>query len=158
MSRRTSLFTVAAVDIAAPLKSRTPIRSRGLITVAAVDLVAVLFVGWLAATTNQSGPPLAAGEVALPAVSEDVVSCAEPYVDPGWVIRGDPQDARIVWLADARDGARTDVIWPKGYRARFTPNLVVLNDRDEPVATGGVAYHGDCGDIDGYRLLAPPFD
>ena len=53
----------------------------------------------------------------------------------GGVIRGDPLDPEVVWLADPATGQRVDVRlrWPPGSVARFDPDL-------EIVLEGGVLY------------------
>ena len=73
-------------------------------------------------------------------------------------ITGDPSDPRIAWLVQDVGGKRLDVIWPPGYKARFTPRLEVLDEK------GAVAFHdgdpvtGGCTtgpDAQGPLLIAP---
>jgi hypothetical protein len=52
------------------------------------------------------------------------------------VLRGDATDPRVAWLVTST-GARLDVYWPSGYRARFSPNLEILD------ATGSVVLRSD---------------
>jgi hypothetical protein len=55
-------------------------------------------------------------------------------------------------------GGRIDVIWPPGYRARFTPNLEVLDGSGVIVIRAGDSVTGGCVTADpSILLLEPPF-
>ncbi len=131
-----------------------------VLTVVAVDVAAVVMVAWLAWATNQYGVPLAAGEVALPTFTMQGDYCGGVGLDA--VLHGDAHDARVAWVTNTIPGLaygdRMEVIWPRGYRARFTPNLVVLDEDDRPVIAEGDPVEGTCGFVDGAALLTPPFE
>ena len=58
-------------------------------------------------------------------------------------LRGSPEDARLVWMVDA-DGTRTELAWPVGYSARFTPELELLDNSGRVVARQGSLVVGGC--------------
>jgi hypothetical protein len=43
----------------------------------------------------------------------------------GGILHGSPTDARLAWLANDA-GGRTELLWPWGFTARFTPELEVV--------------------------------
>lgn len=107
--------------------------------------------------------PLASGEIALPTerpVSlEPGVATACAGVGLGALLHGDASDARATWLVDTSNGTRIDVVWPPGYRARFAPDLEVLDASGVVVLRAGDAVTGGCGTVDaGILLLEPPFN
>ena len=130
-------------------------RRRALMAVVAVGVAAVLLVAWLATVTNRYGVPLGPGEVALPTVSEQIDLCAGVGLET--VLHGDQRGPRLAWLIDTLGGGRLDVIWPRSYRARFTPSLVVLDENDQPVLAEGDAVMGECGEVDGYAYIVPAY-
>jgi hypothetical protein len=73
------------------------------------------------------------------------------------VIRGEPTDARVAWLESLLDGSRIEVVWPEGFRARFSPELEILDESGVAVLQGGDYVDGSCGTVGGRELLAPPF-
>ena len=106
---------------------------------------------------------LADGEIALP--TEPPISVAPGVatacagVGLGAVLHGDAADPRVAWLVDTWHGTRIDVVWPPGYRARFAPDLEVLDASGVVVLRAGDAVTGGCGTVDpGILLLEPPFD
>jgi hypothetical protein len=88
------------------------------------------------------------GEIAVPVASwrladGSTLLCA----GGGWpdlpTLHGSPDDPRVVWVS--RNGARVDVAWPNGWRARFTPTLELLDSDDNVVAVEGSSISGGCG-------------
>jgi len=97
---------------------------------------------------------------------------------PSWVVgpcaplgldaalRGSPADPRIVWLENRhadRQGSRQrmEAVWPVGYRARFTPELEVLDGWGAVVLRDGDLVTGSCGERVGsppQQVLLPPFE
>lgn len=84
------------------------------------------------------------------------------------VLRGSRDDPRLVWLEitsalptapDATPGPPQTIVWPAGYRARFTPNLEILDAGGNVVLRDGDAIGGVCyvdPDVNTY-YLEPPF-
>lgn len=109
--------------------------------------------GWgFVSATDDSYPPspkpsLPAGLFALPTTnwleSPDSI-CAG--VGLSAVLHGSPNDPHIAWLeSNVRgDVRRTEVLWPAGYRARFSPNLEILNESGIVVLSEGDAISGAC--------------
>lgn len=58
-------------------------------------------------------------------------------------LRGSPDDPRLVWMVWA-DGHRTDLAWPVGYSARFTPDLDVLDTAGQVVGRSRTLVSGGC--------------
>jgi hypothetical protein len=94
-----------------------------------------------------------------------MVGCAGVGLDT--VVRGSPNDPRVVWLENRLETPpglpsvpRLEAIWPAGYRARFTPKLEVLDGWGNVMLRDGDAVHGACsvreGDPTEY-FLVPPF-
>jgi hypothetical protein len=70
---------------------------------------------------------------------------------------GDPKDPRVAWLVSAT-GARMDVVWPAGYRARFRPRLEVVDAAGSVVLRAGDTVSGGCGTANpSFLLMYPPF-
>jgi hypothetical protein len=67
----------------------------------------------------------------------------------GATLAGDPNDPRVAWLEGF--GNRGEVVWPPGYKARFTPNLEVLD------AAGNVV-HREGDEMPGGCAVGPPDD
>jgi hypothetical protein len=73
------------------------------------------------------------------------------------VLLGSPTDPYVAWLVSQSAGApRTDVIWPAGYRARFAPDLEVLDEAGNVVLREGDPVGGACVHNSGW-YLQPPF-
>jgi hypothetical protein len=111
-------------------------RSAG--TTAVVAVVAVTLARCGAPNAARS---LGANEYWLPAEASLVLgpnetphACAGVGADA--IPRGSPADQRCAWLEDKATGARSELVWPTGFVARFAPNLEVLD------AAGRVAYSG----------------
>ena len=111
--------------------------------------------------------PLTPGEIELatePSVSiPSGVSLACGGVGLDAVVAGDPTDPRLVWLVNqspgSGSGSRVDVVWPTGYRARFSPSLVVLDASDTVRIRAGDRVGGACRVLPDERVyLQPPFE
>jgi hypothetical protein len=101
---------------------------------------------------------LPSGDFALPTINQ-LASGACAGVGTDAVVRGSPADPRIAWLESNLDPAaarRVDVVWPAGYRARFSPGLEILDESGNVVARDGTHITGLCsgGDV---PLMEPPF-
>lgn len=115
-----------------------------------------------AVTPLPSAMPLASGEIALP--TEPPVSVAPGVATPcagvgvSAVLHGSAADPRVTWLVNDL-GTRMDVVWPPGYRARFTPNLEVLDASEVVVHKAGDPVSGACvvNADPATLLLEPPF-
>jgi hypothetical protein len=74
-------------------------------------------------------------------------------------LAGDATDHRVAWLV-VDGGRRWDVVWPPGFRARFDPNLAVLDASGRVVYRAGDKIHGGCtagsADNPASLLLIPP--
>lgn len=42
-------------------------------------------------------------------------------------LTGSPMDTRITWLVRAESGNEAPLVWPPGWKARFTPSLEVMD-------------------------------
>ena len=101
--------------------------------------------------------PLAPGEIALPTDPriESSQECAGIGVSAS--LHGDAADPHVAWLVNDL-GNRIDVTWPPGYRARFTPEIEVLDANGVVVLKEGDAITGGCVTGDPRVLhLEPPF-
>jgi hypothetical protein len=114
-----------------------------------------------ATTTLAPAVPLASGEIALP-IEAPVslapgVATACAGVGVSAVLHGSAADPRVAWLVNDL-GTRVDVVWPPGYRARFNPNLEVLDASGVVLLRLADVITGVCGTADPYIwLLEPPF-
>lgn len=71
-------------------------------------------------------------------------------------LHGDPTYPGITWLE--ADGSRLDVYWPPGYRARFTPDLIVIDDHGTVVLREGSSVSEGCSVEQPEAVrLSPPF-
>lgn len=61
----------------------------------------------------------------------------------GATLQGDPHDPRVAWIAVKDNGTR-GVIFPKGFTARFTPNLEILDGTGQVKFRAGDAIDGGC--------------
>jgi len=61
----------------------------------------------------------------------------------GATLQGDPHDPRVAWIAVKVHGTR-GVIFPKGFTARFTPNLEILDATGQVKFRAGDAIDGGC--------------
>jgi hypothetical protein len=101
---------------------------------------------------------LPSGDLALPTINQLSYSlCAGVGADA--VLHGSGTDPRIAWLvsnAPGNAGARIDVAWPAGYRARFAPRLEILDENGAVVLTDGAHITGICS-FGPPAVLEPPF-
>jgi hypothetical protein len=122
------------------------VTTRSLIPIAAALLVLVAACGGApAATPTRSLGP---GEHPLPVAKWDAgwgqtVLCAGAGFVPERRLHGSPDDPRLVWMIDAF-GIRTEIGWPVGYSARFTPNLELLDNRGVVIAREDSPVLGGC--------------
>jgi hypothetical protein len=65
-------------------------------------------------------------------------------------LAGSPSDARVTWLLHG-GGAETPLVWPRGWSARFSPSLEVLDEQGRVRLRGGDRIGGGC-------LKGPPGD
>ena len=106
--------------------------------------------------------PLSADERPLPTQPPPAYSaCGMVGFDA--TLAGSPTDPRLVWLMAGSSpygssGERIDVVWPSGYRVRFSPALEVLDDTDMVRLHGGDRVEGGCVAPGGLYLLEPPFN
>ncbi len=129
---------------------------RGVVLVFAVALVTGC------ASPSPPAPSDASGTLPIPAKRRVVLPSGviEGHGGIGMasVLHASPSDPRIAWLEGFPEGSRTDVIWPEGFRARFVPNLEVLDPDGRVVLREGDFVDGGwmTGDPSGL-FLAPPF-
>ncbi len=71
------------------------------------------------------------------------------------VLHGSATDPHLTWVVNDL-GTRIDVLWPPGYRARFTPNLEVLDASGVVVARSGDPVGGGCGTGNPHVVLLEP--
>lgn len=60
------------------------------------------------------------------------------------MLTGNPADPRLAWLSTTTGAGRIDVVFPPGFRARFTPRLEILNDASQMVARDGDVVDEGC--------------
>jgi len=102
-----------------------------------------------ACVSSQPIPTLAPGEIALPAFQTEVNGLPAACGGVGWargyaVVHGSPHDPALTWIVFAGDGHRESLLWPEGYRARFTPSLEVLDPLGRVVMREGQSSTGGC--------------
>jgi hypothetical protein len=119
--------------------------------------------GFVSATDPSYVPAvrtLPSGDLALPTINQLAEGTACAGVGAEAVLRGSPTDPRIAWLEDTTSLAtsqRRDVVWPAGYRARFSPGLEIVDENGNVVLRDGSKITGLCtgGDV---PLMEPPFE
>jgi hypothetical protein len=73
-------------------------------------------------------------------------------------LHGSLADPHLAWLeGNFVPSSRREVIWPAGYRARFNPNLEVLDETGNVVLRDGDAVRGACNTSGNTFYLEPPF-
>ncbi len=113
------------------------------------------------------GLPVRPGEYALPTTATPWwlrLMCGGVGLDA--VVRGSPSDPHVAWLESQitvpgiAPGTRENVIWPEGYRARFSPNLEILDGWGMVVLREGERVSGSCGGVadNGDLYMVPPFN
>ena len=91
-----------------------------------------------------------------------LTACAQTYTlptvasDDGWcagvgyngVLRGDPDDPRVAWgETETRTNQgilRKELVWPRGYAARFTPQIEILDASRHVRYVAGDRIEGGC--------------
>lgn len=125
-------------------------------------LVATLLAGCAAAgSPTLPLPTLAPGEVALPEYLAEVGGAPQLCAGVAWVgfpvvVDGSRDDPALTWIVFGNDGHRENLLWPPGYRARFTPSLVVLDPTGQAVAREGEYATGGCPMLPGGTLIDLP--
>ena len=115
--------------------------------IAAAALCVVAVVGIVVWAGGASGAP------ALHTVDTDGTLCAGVgLVDA--TLRGSRSDPRVAWIELAGFGER-DALFPKGFTARFTPDLEVLNAQGAVVLRAGDAIPGACVGYDALLIGWP---
>ena len=86
------------------------------------------------------------------------MACAGVRLDA--IVNGDRADPKVAWLIDRNGelGERLEVAWPPGYRARFAPELEVLDGTGRVRLREGDQINGTCGTgVDGAVILELSF-
>ncbi len=111
-------------------------------------MLLVVALAAVVSACEQAAPSVS--PVALP-VANFPNACRGIGVDA--ILHGDPGDARSAWLSVG--GVRNELVWPPGYKAVFTPSLVVFDESGAAVFREGDHINGAClsGAIDGTRVL-----
>jgi|GEM_PF-2561403 len=160
-----------AVDLGQPdALGQTPAKVVRLMTIIArsslLGLLAVVATGCSFMTRSHvpavvfPTPSLTAGEYALPVLRRPALAAGEYYMCAGVgllhaTLRGDPSDPWVAWLdLGAR---RANVTWPDGYRARFSPDLEVLDAAGTVVLRDGSSISGACVGPGDLLSLDTPF-
>jgi len=90
----------------------------------------------------------------LPTLATDVQACAGVGTEATLV--GSPTDPRLAWIVDFR-GGRHEIVWPRGFTARFDPDLAVLDASGKVVYRAGDRIDGGCvTGIEDTLLILPP--
>ena len=71
------------------------------------------------------------------------------------ILHGGAADPAITWIEDRASGGRGEVTWPTGFRARFEPDLLVVDLTGRIVHREGDAIDGGCSDGDRILLGYP---
>ncbi len=109
-----------------------------------------------------STPPAADTVRELPTSAAQHLGLAPPQACAGIglaaVLRGGSEDPRLAWLERIDGRGRLDVVWPRGYLARFAPDLEVLDETGRTVIRDGDFLDGACvtGEPD-VLAMSPPF-
>jgi hypothetical protein len=69
-------------------------------------------------------------------------------------LQGDPTDPRVAWIEMKEGGAR-DVVFPKGFTARFAPDLQVYDSNGQLRFRDGTSITGACVGGDGLLVGYP---
>jgi hypothetical protein len=81
-------------------------------------------------------------------------------VGKGGVLTGDAHDPRVAWLENDFATGRTEIVFPPGFTARFSPRLEILNAAGLVVARAGDHIDGGCltglPSLDGPLLVLGP--
>lgn len=118
---------------------------------ALITLISTLTVGCSLIALLNEPRALGPGEHWLPAVEQPLPSGVEDRACDGVglvgaTLHGSPTDPRLAWMEGPM--GRVELVWPRGYSARFNPQLEVLDDADQLIATERVPIIGACGTPD----------
>jgi hypothetical protein len=103
---------------------------------------------------NPSVPIPSLATLSLPTLEFDSQGCADVGLDAS--LMGSPTDPRVAWLVDPT-GGRIDILWPRGFTARFDPDLEVLDASGMVVYRARDRIRGGCVvDSQGGPLLITP--
>jgi hypothetical protein len=73
-------------------------------------------------------------------------------------LRGSASDGGVAWAIDDTGSGRVDLLWPRGYTARFNPQLEVVDESGRVVAHDGDLIIDSCltapGDAGAIRVDA----
>jgi hypothetical protein len=124
-------------------------------------LVVALLAGCAAGSPTPPLATLGPGEVALPEYLAEVGGAPQLCAGVAWVgfsvvVHGSRDDPALTWIVFGNDGHRENLLWPPGYRARFTPSLVVLDPTGQAVAREGEYATGGCPMLPGGTLIDLP--
>ncbi len=111
---------------------------------------AVLLGGTLAILLAACG---ASPTPTLPTLSEDNPPCAGVGTEA--TLAGSHTDPRLAWMVDSQ-GGRHDIVWPRGFTARFDPDLAVLDASGKVVYRAGDKIDGFCVRGEGRPVLILP--
>ena len=90
----------------------------------------------------------------LPTLSEDIPPCAGVGTEA--TLAGSPTDPRLAWMVDSH-GRRHEIVWQRGFTARFDPDLAVLDASGKVVYRAGDTIDGGCvSGIEDTLLILPP--
>jgi hypothetical protein len=60
------------------------------------------------------------------------------------ILHGSAADGRVAWAIDGSGAGRVDLLWPRGYMARFNPELEIIDANGRLVAHDGDLITGSC--------------
>jgi len=146
-----------------------PVRHR-MFAEAVVPLLAAIAIASCSTTAPTATPNAVTSSIAplsgdeLPLLTEAPGLVGEGCGGVGFnaTLAGSVSDPRLVWLVahglgSSSASGRVDVVWPPGYRVRFSPTLEVLDGSDTVQLRGGDPVGGACALAAGLYLLEPPF-
>lgn len=81
---------------------------------------------------------------AITEINGTAILCAGGSYAERATLHGSAADPALTWITFHRSGGRRNVLWPAGYRARFTPQLEVIDPAGSVVAREGQAVRGGC--------------
>jgi len=91
---------------------------------------------------------LGAGEQWLPVANwGDNTLCAGLGYVGEFRLHGAADDPHLAWMI-LPDGSRTELAWPVGFSARFSPTLEVLDAQGRVIASEGSVVQGGCDTAD----------
>jgi hypothetical protein len=92
---------------------------------------------------------LGAREQWLPVATwgDDNMLCAGAGYVGEFRLHGAADDPHLAWMIRP-DGSRTELAWPVGFSARFSPTLEVLDGQGRVIASEGSVVQGGCATAD----------